>query len=114
MVDNVNFPGVERRAHVSVGTPRYPPIYHTLHENSVPQHARLLRYLQYDERQELKYLNVRACTVRSALAHAITHVLRLVYALRSRGYRIEYLRLLLLMCSHCGVEVAELSTNKHQ
>ena len=25
----------------------------------------------------------------------------------------EYLRLLLLMCSHCGVEVTESSTNKH-
>ena len=36
----------------------------------------------------------------------------LAYPLRCRGYWIEYLRLLLLMCSHCGVEVTESSTNR--
>ena len=38
--------------------------------------------------------------------------LRLAYPLRCRGYWIEYLRLLLLMCSHYGVEVTGLSSNK--
>ncbi len=38
--------------------------------------------------------------------------LRFAYPLRCRAYWIEYLRLLLLMCSYCGVEVTESSTNK--
>jgi hypothetical protein len=36
---------------------------------------------------------------------SVHHAARLAYPLRCRGYWIEYLRLLLLMCSHC-------STNK--
>ena len=75
MVDDVSSPGVERRAHVAMGPPKCPPIYHTIHEMSVPQHARLHRYLKYGERHALKHLNVRACAVRSANAHAMPHSL---------------------------------------